>query len=110
MKIYHLIDREAWEKTKLKEFYRPESFDELGFIHFSTKEQVIPTANRRYKGRNDILVLVVDKDKLPVKVVFEDLDNRGEKHPHVYGELPVNLVEKVIRLKLNRSEDFEIFL
>ena len=106
MKIYHLIDKKTWKEVKTKKFYRPESFGELGFIHFSTKEQVIPIANRRYKGRNDMLVLAVDKDEIPTKVVFEDLDNLGEKHPHVYGELPVSLVKNVVVLKLGVSGEF----
>jgi uncharacterized protein (DUF952 family) len=97
MNIYHLIKREDWNKIKDSDVYHPQSLNEVGFIHCSTREQVLPTANRRYADQ-DIVVLEIDLDRVPSKTVFEDLKTMGEEHPHIYGNLPLDAVVKVLEL------------
>ncbi len=97
--IYHITTKPVWLDAKEKGIYSPHSIKEVGFIHCSTKEQVLPTVNRRYKGSKDLLLLVIDPQKVAAEVKFEDLKNIGEKHPHIYGDLPLGAVDSVLEFK-----------
>ncbi len=99
MNIYHILNKKQWEKAKEKGFYSPDSLKKDGFIHCSTKEQVIPTANRRFRGSQDLLVLVINPKKVKAKIVYEDLKRVGEKHPHIYGKLSLDEIESVVEFK-----------
>ena len=106
MKIYHLVPKNAWQKAKEVGFYAPESLEKESFIHCSTKEQVLPTANRRYIGESNLVLLVINTKKVDAKIVFEDTSDRGEKHPHIYGRLPLVAVEVVQKMKLDTDGEF----
>jgi uncharacterized protein (DUF952 family) len=67
------------------------SLEEEGFIHCSFPEQVQATADRYYRGRDDIVLLRIDPDRLGVEVVVEEARS-GERFPHVYGPIPVDAV------------------
>lgn len=99
MKIYHLLHENQWRQTKGMDFYAPSSLEKEGFIHCSTKDQILATANRRYLGSTDLLVLVINPEKVTAKIVYEDLRGSGEKHPHIYGKLPIAAVESVTPIK-----------
>ncbi|MBI4973782.1 DUF952 domain-containing protein [Candidatus Roizmanbacteria bacterium] len=95
MLIYHLIPKTDWDKAKMQEFYSPTSLAKEGFIHASTKEQILPTANRIFKGRNDLLILTIDTEKVTPKIIYEFSSGSGEKHPHIYGPLSLDAVCEV---------------
>lgn len=96
MTIYHLVRKNNWERSVTNGTYTPASLAKEGFIHCSTKEQVLATANRRFAGATDLLLLVIDMGKVPTNIVFEDLRGIGEKHPHIYGPLPLSAVHAVL--------------
>ena len=50
MPIYHITPLEEWERARAAGSYQANSLHSEGFIHCSTREQVIPTANRFYHG------------------------------------------------------------
>lgn len=100
MLIYHLISQSDWEKAKELSFYSPPSLTKEGFIHASTKEQVLPTANRRFKGRKDLLILTIDTEKVMPKIIYEFSPGSGEKHPHIYGALSTDTVKEVHPLEM----------
>lgn len=106
MIIYHLTHKDSWKQSQKIDFYAPLSFEKEGFIHCSTKEQVLPTANRHFHGDTSLILLIINTDKVESKVVFEDTDDRGEKHPHVYGKLPLIAVEHVFSLKPDNNGVF----
>lgn len=108
MKIYHLVRKENWEEAKKSGIYIPESLEEVGFIHCSTKEQVIPTANRRYSGEKNLLLLIIDTNKVKSEIVFEDLNNIGEEHPHIYGKLLINAVTSTHEMKPSDTGKFKL--
>ena len=68
--------------------YRAESLDTEGFIHCSTPDQVASTANLFFRGQQDLVLLVIDADKVTAPIRFEDAGN-GQFFPHAYG--PINL-------------------
>ena len=98
MIIYHLVRKNMLEKYQTDRVYSPPSLEKEGFIHCSTKEQVLATANRRFAGAKDLLLLIIDTQKISAKIVFEDLRGISEKHPHIYGKLPIRAVRQIFPL------------
>lgn len=96
--ILHLTERSLWEAALAKGTYeistRGRTLQEEGFIHFSTRAQLPGTA-RFYDGLDDLVVLVVDPERLGIPVTYEAPEPGGEEFPHVYGPLPVDAVVAV---------------
>lgn len=104
--IYHITRQKDWKSAKDAGVYTPQSLQSEGFIHCSTKEQILATANRRFAGQKDLLLLVINPGKVSAKIVFEDLKGLGEKHPHIYGKLPISVVETALSLLPDESGQF----
>ena len=107
MKIYHAIDELEWEEAQKKGVYNPPSLEKDGFLHTSTTEQLLPTANRKYLEQNELFVLVIDTEKLKPEVVFEEASN-GERYPHIYGPVNTDTVVGSIRLERDQTGNFQI--
>ena len=105
--IYHMTHKSEWEEARKNGYYLPTRFTEDGFIHASTALQVLDTANRRYKADTELVLLAIDESKVPSRIVYEDLSNRGEKHPHIYGQLPIEAVVRVYPLLPSVDGNFE---
>ena len=67
-----------------------------GFIHCSTVEQLLIPANERFRGRTDLVVLIIDLELVPSETVFEDCYESGHAFPHIYGPIPVEAVRQVL--------------
>lgn len=106
MIIYHLVRNDALKTYQKDGVYAPPSLEKEGFIHCSTKEQVLATANRRFTGAKDLFLLVIDTNHVHTKIVFEDLRGTGEKHPHIYGKLPLSAIQTILPLLPNASGTF----
>lgn len=104
--IYHITHQKDWESAIEAGVYTSPSLEAEGFIHCSTKEQILATANRRFAGQKDLLLLTIDPEKVKAKIIFEDLRGLGEKHPHIYGELPLTAVFATLALTLNSDGQF----
>ena len=83
--IYHITSRRAWNEAQTQGVYRAESLDSEGFIHCSTEDQVIPVTLRFYKGRTDLLLLVIDPERLTSDLKWEPPDG-GTPPPGVPEE------------------------
>lgn len=108
--ILHLVSQADWDAQKDSGLYRAASLESEGFIHFSAQEQVAGSANRYYIGRDDLLLLVVDTDKLNVPLKYEaprDPARKDERFPHVYGALNVDAVVRVVPYKPNADGKFD---
>lgn len=104
--IYHLTHQKDWELAKETRNYTPASLKTEGFIHCSTKEQILATANRRFPAEKDLLLLIIHPEKVGAQIIFEDLRGLGEKHPHIYGKLPISAVETVVPLLPDNDGQF----
>ena len=97
--LYHLALRDEWdEATRDGEHYRRStlghSLDEVGYIHCSFPHQVQPVADMAYKGRDDVVLLVIDPSQLDSEVRVEALTG-DQEFPHIYGPLPLVAVVDV---------------
>ena len=95
--IYHLAFRSDWEAGLAAGEYRAPSLAEEGFIHASgDEEQMLRVAARLFAGRDDLLVLDVDTDKLPEdSPVIREPARSGEIYPHVYGPIDPHAVVRI---------------
>ena len=107
-KIYHITTEEAWAEAKLTGEYRHESLDEEGFIHTSYPEQIVRIANTYYKGRDDLLILGINRSQTNCKVVDEHANRFNARFPHIYGTIPVSAVFEVVPLACNEDGTFAL--
>ena len=103
--IYHITEKQTWGDAKTQGQYSIDSLKTDGFIHFSTKEQVVDVANYLYKGKRDLVLLCVDENKTTHKVVFEDLKGHGI-FPHLYGPLNLDAVLRVVNFPVGTDGIF----
>lgn len=94
-KLLHIAERQAWAAAESGD-YRPDSLAQEGFIHCSLPQQVIVVANALYRGRRDLLLLVIDPVKVPAEIRYEDCYDSGQEFPHIYGPLPTAAVSQVL--------------
>lgn len=92
--VYHITLHETWEAAPKTGFLTEPSLTKEGFIHFSTQDQVARTANKFYHGMLGLVLLEIDCQKLPEKMIYEQVEP-GSWFPHYYAPLPVNSVSAV---------------
>jgi uncharacterized protein (DUF952 family) len=97
--IFHITTRNAWERAAEQGTYRPEAFAADGFIHCSTRDQVIQVANARFRGQLGLVLLVIDTDKVTPEIVYENLEGGQQLFPHIYGGLNNNAVVEVLEFE-----------
>jgi uncharacterized protein (DUF952 family) len=87
--IYHVTTAAEWKAAQQKGFYETPSLQSEGFIHCSQEHQVAGVLERYFKGKSELLKLVIDTDKLTSKYVFDWSPSVADTFPHVYG--PINI-------------------
>ena len=85
--LYHILSSNDWSE-KSEEDYLPQDFDEEGFIHLSTEQQLLDTANRHFRQEQSLRVLEVNPSGLEKILVFEHIGEAIEAYPHLYQSLP----------------------
>ena len=91
-RIVHLAARDRWEAAKVGGAYLPAEFASDGFIHLSALHQVLAPANFLYRGRSDLVALVVDALLVDNALVWEPGTGTDEYFPHLYGALGTDAV------------------
>ena len=97
--IYHLTTRDAWIDGVQRGEYRHASLDEEGFIHASTEEQVVATANRFFAGRDDAVLVCIDPARLRPELRVEESRRLGQAFPHIYGPLHLEAVTQAVEMR-----------
>ncbi len=97
--IVHLTERALWEAARARGTYemstRGKTLQEEGFIHCSTRAQLPKVASflyGSYDGPDEVVLLVIDPDRLGVPLKYEAPEPGAEAFPHIYGPLPVDAV------------------
>jgi uncharacterized protein (DUF952 family) len=93
--LVHLCPADEWSCARTRGELRPESLVSVGFVHLSTPEQVHLPANRLYRGRDDLVLLHIDQDRLDAPIRWElgvTTDPESMLFPHLYGALRVSAV------------------
>lgn len=114
--ICHITTQAAWELGKSSGTFRSPEFDDFGFIHCSTPEQVLLVANAFFAGRSGLVLLIVDESKLKSPIRWEPPHWTGPLpgftintvFPHVYGPINADSVVRTIPLEPNERGAFLI--
>jgi uncharacterized protein (DUF952 family) len=94
--ILHIAQRAEWEAARSAGGYQADTLASEGFIHCSTLAQVLGPANAFYRGRTDLVLLVIEPAQLTAQLVYEDSHGNGEHFPHLYGPLNIDAVTRVV--------------
>ena len=96
MPIYHIAFRSDWaEAVRAGEYHvstRDLTVEQQGFIHASTAGQVAGVANAFYADVDDLVVLVIDPERLTAPLRYDKVLDAAEPFPHIYGPLNVDAV------------------
>jgi len=97
--IMHVISTDDWNTAYASGFYTPPSLDADGFIHCSTFELTVETANAFFSGQDGLMLLCIDADTCDAEVKFEPPACTGDTRtdilfPHIYGPLNISAVVK----------------
>lgn len=89
--IYHITSNAAWMAARAAGSYTADSLPTQGFIHFSTRDQVLHVANTLFHGQPGLVLLAVDPARLGAPLRYEEA-HPGEYFPHLYGPLNLDAV------------------
>jgi uncharacterized protein (DUF952 family) len=96
--IYKICPASAWREAERQGVYRGSRDDARdGYIHFSTAAQVEATARKHYFGQKGLFLIEVETDALGDALRWEPSRN-DEFFPHLYGELDLGAVRRVLDL------------
>jgi uncharacterized protein (DUF952 family) len=100
-RLYHLTERGDWAAARTAGEYRISTrgvpLDHAGFIHLSSAHQLRGVAESVYPDApDDVVLLVIDPERLADPVRYEAAEPGGERFPHLYGPLPAAAVVDVI--------------
>ncbi len=98
--IYKIVTRDQWNDARHHGVFRGSAVDQQdGYIHFSSGQQLAQTAAKYFAGQRGLLILKVPTEPLDDNLRWEE-SRGGTLFPHLYGELPCNLVADVFELPL----------
>lgn len=109
--IFHIATKDGWSEAQLLGRYVPDNFDAEDFIHCSKPEQLVEVANSLFRGRDDLVLLVIDRDKVTAPIKEEDpgdLKPTGKIYPHIYGALNLEAVIEAKEFKPNSDGTFTL--
>jgi uncharacterized protein (DUF952 family) len=98
--IFHIVFKDNWQAARAESEYLGDTLSTEGFIHCSTEEQVVRTANRVFRGRKGLVVLKINCQEVVSPIIYEDISGTGEDFPHIYGPLNVSAVDSIQELTL----------
>lgn len=83
--IFKIVTRDEWSLAVQDHVFQGSPIDlQDGFLHCSTAEQVPSTASLYFAGRDDLLLLAIEKTIPNLK--WEQSRN-GDSFPHIYASL-----------------------
>jgi uncharacterized protein (DUF952 family) len=114
--IYHITSRRAWQEAQERGEYRAESLASEGFIHCSTRMQILPVAENFYKGQVGNVILMIDPSLLTSELRWEPPSGgtpppsvpEGDLFPHVYSPINLDAIRNVFDLESNPDGSYKL--
>ena len=107
-KIFHITELTEVSSARPTGSYLPRGFDAEGFIHGSTRAQLVDTANRIFAGKEGLVVLEIEVARVQPEIRYENLEGGEILFPHIYGALDFEAVRDVHVLTLDASGQFTL--
>lgn len=93
--IYKIVGADEWRAAEAAGAFEGSTVDRAdGYIHFSEAAQLRETARKHFAGRDDLLLVTIDADRLDPRPIWEP-SRGGALFPHLYGPLPVSAAVEV---------------
>lgn len=105
--IFHITQPALWEKAKSSGIYNGDTLESEGFIHCSTRSQVVGVANRFFRNQENLILLCIDDCKVKPEIRYEVVEEE-EQYPHIYGGLNIDAVLEVIDFEAGKDGLFEL--
>lgn len=96
--LFHLSDAQDFHIN-----LTPASLEAEGFVHLSSADQVLRTAQRWFAHTDQIKLVLLSEKELGTDLVWEDTHGHGEEFPHLYAPIPAKAIAGIICL--NRDTD-----
>ena len=91
-RLYKLLERAEWAKAQARGTFAGSAVDLAdGYIHLSAADQLGDTARLHFRGRPDLVLLVIEAQALGPALQWEP-SRGGALFPHLYGPLSVDQV------------------
>ena len=105
MKVYRIYTCTQWETSGQHLPLLPLDIKD-GYIHLSTHDSIIPTANRYFSSESEIIVLCFDGTLFGTALKMEYVAQRNSSFPHLYA--PVLLKKDILSIHhlKNSNEGF----
>jgi uncharacterized protein (DUF952 family) len=104
--VFHITERVAFAQALEEGVYAARSLEREGFVHCSTREQVLRTADRLYRGGKELVLLVIDRRRTESALRDEAAD--GEIFPHHYGPIPLDAIIAAVDFPSGEDGSFEL--
>jgi uncharacterized protein (DUF952 family) len=104
--VFHITERSAFAAALEAGRYETDSLASEGFIHCSTRSQVLRTAARFFGGRQGLVLLCIATGPLGDALRYESAD--GDSFPHCYGPIPLEAIPAVIDFPCRSDGSFEL--
>jgi uncharacterized protein (DUF952 family) len=85
MKVYRIIHKALWDTIEDEIPLDPIDIQD-GYIHLSSVDSVLETANLYFTKDKALVVLVFESECFGSTLKWEYVESRGVKFPHVYDE------------------------
>ncbi len=105
--LLHITRQGSWAEAQTCGHYSAKTLPTDGFIHCSKADQVLRVADTYYKHQKDLVLLVIDPQKVKAEVRWEaGVDTPDELYPHIYGPLNLDAVTSVFDFKAGDDGKF----
>jgi len=105
--IYHIETENLWQHALLSGTYSPASYENDGFIHCASLEQITDVADSHYHGRHSLLLLCISQKLLEAEMLWK-LSDDGLYYPHIYGPLNTSAVTAAVPFPCNSDGTFRL--
>lgn len=98
---YKIESASIWGQSLESGVYKGSTVDlKDGFIHLSTRKQVLQTFAKYFADQRDLLLIEVDLNALGDTVKWEK-SRGGDLFPHIYGVMPIAAVVEINEINYN---------
>jgi len=104
--VFHITERSAFAAALEAGVYEADSLHAEGFIHCSTRAQILRSAARFFGGRAGLVLLCIEAARLGDRLRYEAA--HGEAFPHCYGPIPLEALPAVIDFPCRADGSFEL--
>jgi uncharacterized protein (DUF952 family) len=104
--VFHITERGSFAVALESGAYEAESLQSEGFIHCSTRAQILRSAARFFGGRSGLVLLCIEAERVASLLRYEAAD--GEAFPHCYGPIPLEAILAVIDFPCRPDGSFEL--